>query len=607
MSIVTYEQLKAAPWQDAVKDAHDDAADYRWSAFNKLIGDLDDDNEHLPALRLIGNICSTMLRSHREHGEALAPSMIFEGRRSFAPEDLTMEQGEELFKFLDEVDDLELKARIADTLWVSKQVKQKHLAAKAAIEAYLASGESLIRSDNHGGEKRLSRAIDIAKELGRGGAEDFSRGIELIEKLALAEDGVPENKQCELMAILLHNRSGDAKKCGIRCELLAKAEAENQYFHGERRLWSLAARWHTKADDTEAERRAKLLEAETYVYEADHAGSAFAETHALQQGIEAFRRVGGEDKRIKELHHRLIESEKRIEQEMHPISTPVDIEEIAQEVVARVEGKGLVEALIEFARITAPPSPDELKAQAQKIAEETPLSSLMGGTLVNSQGKTLAKTPAAFSGDTADAEEALSHKMHNGFQFDASLNVEGVIIPALQQILREHHITLKLMLELVQHNQFVPEGREMIFARGLKAGFEGDFLTSTHFLVPQIENSMRSLVERQGGITSGLTSEGIQREHGLDILLGDKHIKNLFDDNHLFAFETLLIKQTGFNLRHDMAHGLIDHDSFHSIPAVYFWWLVFRICMVPVIIAHHQAHEDTDQPSKDVEKEAETR
>ena len=41
------------------------------------------------------------------------------------------------------------------------------------------------------------------------------------------------------------------------------------------------------------------------------------------------------------------------------------------------------------------------------------------------------------------------------------------------------------------NSKFIPKEREYIFAKGLYAGFQNDFILSSHLLIPQIENSLK--------------------------------------------------------------------------------------------------------------------
>ena len=155
------------------------------------------------------------------------------------------------------------------------------------------------------------------------------------------------------------------------------------------------------------------------------------------------------------------------------------------------------------------------------------------------------------------------------------------------QILQEQTPEIRDLLELASNNPFIPPGREIIFARGYLAGLQGDYLESLSLLVPQVENSLRYLLNRQGVVTSSLSSEGIQEEFDPNVLLEMPEVKDIFGEDLLFDLKCNLTSRFGSNFRNLMAHGLLDYQDFYSYTAVYIWWLLLRICCLPLIIAQH--------------------
>jgi hypothetical protein len=149
----------------------------------------------------------------------------------------------------------------------------------------------------------------------------------------------------------------------------------------------------------------------------------------------------------------------------------------------------------------------------------------------------------------------------------------------------EHGARINDILSIVSHSPFVPPEREYLFAKGLYAGLTGDFFTSTHILIPQIENSIRYLLWRGGKITSGLDNRGIQNEHDLNSTLRRPDVDSIFDEDTLFDLKCLLVEHAGSNLRNRMAHGLISDGEFMSPLMSYVWWLTLRLCCLPIINA----------------------
>lgn len=133
-----------------------------------------------------------------------------------------------------------------------------------------------------------------------------------------------------------------------------------------------------------------------------------------------------------------------------------------------------------------------------------------------------------------------------------------------------------------------------MFAKGLHAGFENDFVTAAHLLIPQVENSIRHLLTMQGVIVSGF-DRGIQDERSLNTTLYTPEAVKLFGEDIVFDLQGLFVERFGSNLRNRMAHGLMDHTEFLSGNVVYLWWLVLHLCCLPIYASiYGNNHEETD-------------
>jgi len=241
-----------------------------------------------------------------------------------------------------------------------------------------------------------------------------------------------------------------------------------------------------------------------------------------------------------------------------------------------------------------------LAGQAEKYADSV-IFQLFPRTLLTSSGKVTARRHATPDGGEADDRRA--DMFDNAVQLH-KLTGEGIVWPAVQQLMREHMVEVGDLLPLVQDNPFVPLGRETIVARGLHAGLTGDFLVSTHLLVPQIEHAIRILLARAGSITSTLTSEGIQDERSLNDLLAMPELEPILGADIIFSLQGLLVERHGANLRNLVAHGLLHHGAFYTAQAVYLWWLVLRLCCIPVLNGIHRILEEGPVPEQTVEQES---
>jgi hypothetical protein len=208
------------------------------------------------------------------------------------------------------------------------------------------------------------------------------------------------------------------------------------------------------------------------------------------------------------------------------------------------------------------------------------MQSLFPRVYLNAMGKVIARQPT-------NPEESLQADMFGNASMSRLIHVQALVEPARQQINLEHNIRADDFLPFIYNNPLVPAGREYIIARGLYAGMHGDFLTAVHFLIPQMEASIRYILAQMGLISSGFDDDGIQDEYSLNRLLSasefSEPLSKALGEDFAFDLRGLLVERFGANLRNDMAHGLIDHDSFYSPQGCYLWWLTLRLYSLPTV------------------------
>ena len=194
-----------------------------------------------------------------------------------------------------------------------------------------------------------------------------------------------------------------------------------------------------------------------------------------------------------------------------------------------------------------------------------------------------------------EREAAIEADMLQHSQLYRQLTVQGRVVPALNQITSEHNIRVRDLGFLVRNKPFIPPGHEGIFQKGFYAGFTSDFVTAAHLLVPQVENSIRYVLTQAGKITSGINAQMVQEEHDINRLLEWPEVKNIFGEALVFDLKGLLISRFGANFRNRLAHGLIPDVGFYAVESVYTWWLLLKICVLPIIQIQDEAPTPTEK------------
>jgi len=182
--------------------------------------------------------------------------------------------------------------------------------------------------------------------------------------------------------------------------------------------------------------------------------------------------------------------------------------------------------------------------------------------------------------DAEEADHALKSRMFQDHRRTRIVEVFGFIDPARDQIIHDHIVTMDPFLRLASRSEFVPAGRESIWAAGLHAGLTGDFLTAVHFLVPQVEQSIRTLLTRSGKVPVVWTKNGFEELPDLNSVLRDPQTTKILGKDLVFALSSVFVNRFGGNLRNDFAHGLLETGAFFSETAVFAWWLLLKCVVV---------------------------
>ncbi|MGK7928916.1 MAG: DUF4209 domain-containing protein [Spirulina sp.] len=513
-------------------------------------------------------------------------------------QNLTNEQIDFLTAIVPDISDAELQARIADILW---STKRNYRMAQLAIPTYIKSATELEDPENWiECFDRIERAYQLAQLINYQ-VETVISHIETVLDRYNGEDSSWLSEK--LMRLLQKEKVENTKKYATLAETLAiRAENINNWYLA-RSYWEIKARWHRMEKDREKQLAASTLAAETYMKEAKETTktntlSYLRASMLLEKALTAFRNIQGtkEEKidikaRVEEIHQLLLKYQKKSRQELNTIkikrSIPCEFDIIGILKSARecVKGKEFQDALLELARIHSPVNISNFKKYAEELSKEYIGAYLMPIVMINEEGNAIARQTN---------EDLIKFNMNITLSYVQRLVSQQLIQIARQQVYLEHSVRISDFYPIVSNNPFVPRGREQLFAKGLYAGLTGDFFTSTHILIPQIENSVRYLLQKRGFITSGYDDRGIQNEHNLNSTLYRPEITEIFDEDTLFDLRHLLVEHSGSNLRNRMAHGLISDAEFISNPIIcYLWWLVLRLCCIP-ILNYQQEIEQAD-------------
>jgi hypothetical protein len=518
------------------------------------------------------------------------------GERTFLPSDLDASEIHALGEFSNDVTLDALRGRLADIAWVYQRPRIVDR-ARVAIDSYCADSPEDGRWF-HGNRERWERALVVCLELGKGG-EDRLESIEDRLVAAVLNEQSTAGVRRSTAELLRENRLAEERRTDI-AEILDKeahAHLESSDPFTARDLLLEAAKWFGLSNNAQAAARVTAAAADTYVAEGElHetnatggylvAGTYYESAIRLLKGIPRKDREGLRvDERVQDLRRRITESHEHGLETMS-LSDPVsvDITNFVEAARQSVSAKERDDALRAFCRLVPLRSADVWRKQAVDGARRFPLQTLFAGSQLSADGRTVARWPGVTPGDaeTPEWRDVILHRAIQGVTLHISLCVQGGILPALTVLNAEHRFTERDLISLAAQSPVVPPGRERMVGRGLAAGFRHDFAVAVHLLTPQLEHIVRSTLRSAGIQTRRMDDKGIEMEVGLSTLMEKPEAERLLG-NLAFELRAVFCEASGFNLRNDLAHGLLDDSEMVTAATVYAWWFCLRLVMLPFL------------------------
>jgi hypothetical protein len=528
------------------------------------------------------HVCCMRLDSSSVHAP-FKPALVSANGRSALPEDFEAPQIA-LLEFYLNTDDPELRARVADLLWLTKK---DHQGALTAIDAYVASAQRLVGTGrtNELGEatSRFDRAASLAASLNNGTKlEDVRRAID--EVFEQAQAGTLLWLPPELLIVALKHR-GDTKRdyAVFARELALAEEAKNQWWQA-RRYWEVVAEWHHALRREAGRLDALGRAAETLAQEASTSDSAIARASLLNQALDVLRPLPRFKQRQEELKLLALEAQQQFQSEASRFEYNLEVprneaEQHQEQIRSFISGGTTDEALRKLASLFRSPSYGEMRTAAEDIVRAHPFRFAFSSLTLGDNNKVVARTGTKSDSDK-EWEANVLHEMYQQATWHRQLHVMTTLEPARWQLIREHNPTLRDVARLIADSPVVPPDRLDLVADGILAGLRNDLVHCAHILIPQFENMLRLVLTMMGKSAFRITTDGTQEELNLNPLLtNNDDIARFLGRDILFDLRGLLVEELSVNLRNRVAHGMIRRDQIQQASTAYFWWSVLFILL----------------------------
>ena len=249
-------------------------------------------------------------------------------------------------------------------------------------------------------------------------------------------------------------------------------------------------------------------------------------------------------------------------------------------------------------------SADQLHKLAVESLTESPIRAFIPTFYLDPDNRVIAQH-SELSGPTPSKADAavIRAEMARHYDWMTRSAVYGRILPALDTLTSEHIAGKEDFVELARQSPTVPPRQEVLFGKALFYGYDHEFDTALHLLVPQIENMVRFHLKRRGAKTTNVDEDGIETENGLSTLIDLPQATIVFGEDVAYEIKTLFCDHFGQNLRNNVAHGLLDDDQSQSAHSVYAWWFGLKLVFNTYWSASNRTAETTEEKPNAVDPE----
>jgi lysyl-tRNA synthetase class 1 len=239
----------------------------------------------------------------------------------------------------------------------------------------------------------------------------------------------------------------------------------------------------------------------------------------------------------------------------YSVKVELDSERVEEEIKSLVEGDDLDKAIMRVAAHFVPKT-----AFAKQLVEEqkkgAPLLSMIKSVIVSADGQ-----PEAII-DPNDEEAKLHQQINQYMGF-----MQMLLRASLQRLFDKFSISTDNITSFIYQSPIFLESRRSLIEAGVQAYFDGDFVKALHVLVPQVEDTLRSMTAKAGipihKTVSG--ASGITEVKSMNGILKEERVRSMLTEDIWRYLSVLYIDRRGLNLRNNIAHGLMNPAAFNQL------------------------------------------
>jgi len=541
---------------------------------------------------LFARLCSMVMESS-DRGNNWQPMLTFSnGTRFPTAEDFRGGQTVTLATIVDKISCVALRARVADIVWSNNRQAGGPAAAKA-VESYCDAVTGLLsghlktshgRKTPHEAMFYLKRAVQIADATTKRTKRPAKIDLAFYALYAAAREHLDIWTYVSVAELALSIGLWKPTQVAADLEAMAGSLPAGTYPMAVKRAWDLAAHLYEKLRDKTARQRCLLAAVEqTLAMRREVKGSAAAEASWVTDALQELRHVEGTEDRRQALQEELRGLQATSLDQMGRFEVDLELGDTPEKVAEHFATLNLSEALKSFALLERSRNPDDLRKYALESVQDTPMIAMMSGVHLDGEGRPESRSAGAPL--EGEPDETWFRRSIGQFErLRRERAIAGMIDPARLIIQMRFGIAERHFSAIVGHSWFVPDSQKAIVALGFTRLFQGDMMSATHLLIPQLEPCLRHILKLHGEDPSKRRDDSTEEDLALSGLYFRFRLEldKILTPSVASEIDLLFNAKPGPELRHELAHGQIGAGNCFDPSVYYANWFIYRLCCIPV-------------------------
>lgn len=132
----------------------------------------------------------------------------------------------------------------------------------------------------------------------------------------------------------------------------------------------------------------------------------------------------------------------------------------------------------------------------------------------------------------------------------------------IKELITRYSLTSTNIVDYLYSSPAYPVAKRSLFELGVQRYIEGLYVESIHILIPQIEDTIRTILVLIGSaVIKPSRSDGFSYK-ALDEMLRDELFISIFEEDVSLYLRAILTDNRGWNIRNSVCHGLMQSEAF---------------------------------------------